>query len=521
MLPRIGFSLDGYVLRKALYWLVSGYRPMALLPSIILGSYWIGGVRAMIVIAAIVPATSIVISLMLDRRNVARNAVDGATGLGFVENAENWLENKLLTTKSPKQNIALMAISIDDLDSLEDRIGVPMHETILSELAERLGELIRQGDMIGRGSHTDFLICLADIRPPESENLLHLARRLQATLDAPFHHGSIRVYCTISIGIARARQLKAPSPLGMIRAAERTNLSARQAGPGSIRVYQSDYGQLPRADHNLRNQISQALDNGEIVGWYQPQISSDTGAISGFEALARWEHPERGLISPATFLTLIERSGLSQRLAEVILTHAFSALRAWDKADLGVPTVAVNFSSEELRNPRLAEYLSWEFDRYGIAPSRLGVEVLENVIAESHDDIVAKNLRALADLGCRIDLDDFGTGYTSIMNIRRFSVSRIKIDRSLVSRIDAERDQRDLVAALLAMSERLNVETLGEGVETSAEHTMLAQLGCDHIQGYCVARPMPLGDTLTWIRDHHARLADNQSFILPVMPGND
>ena len=111
-----------------------------------------------------------------------------------------------------------------------------MHETILSELAERLRGLIRQDDMIGRGSQTDFLICLSDIRPPESENLLHLAHRLQATLDAPFHHGAIRVYCTISIGIVRARQLKAPRPLEMIRAAERANLSARQAGPGGIRV---------------------------------------------------------------------------------------------------------------------------------------------------------------------------------------------------------------------------------------------------------------------------------------------
>ena len=520
-MSQVRLHLDAYALRKTLYWFLSGYRPFALLPSIILASFWIGGERAMIAVAAIVPAASILVLHMLDRRFADRDAVDGATGLGFVRSAENWLETRLLKPNSPTQNIALMAISVDDLDLLEDRVGVSMHETILGELAGRFGGLIRQIDMIGRGSRADFLVCLADIRPPESENLLQLARRLQATLDEPFHHGSVRVYCTITIGVVRARQLAAPSPLGMIRAAERANATAREAGPGGIRVFQSDYGQLPRSDHNLGNQISAALDNGEIVGWYQPQISADTGAISGFEALARWEHPERGLISPATFLSLIERSGLSQRLAEVILTHALSALRTWDKAGLGVPTVAVNFSCEELKNPRLAEYLSWEFDRHGIPPGRLGIEVLENVIAESHDDIVAKNLRALADLGCRIDLDDFGTGYTSILNIRRFSVSRIKIDRRLVSRIDSDQDQRDLVAALLAMSERLNVETLGEGVETPAEHAMLAQLGCDHIQGFCIARPMPLGDTLTWIGDHHARLADNQPFILPATPAKD
>ena len=521
MLPQRRFKLDAFVLRKALHWLVSGYRPFAFLPLIILSGYWIGGEETMIGIAAIVPASFIVIAQMLDRRFLEIDGVDGATGLGLVRNAENWLETRLLNTPSTMPNVALMAISIDDLDRLEDRVGMPMHETILSELADRLRELIRKDDMIGRGSRTDFLICLSDIRPPETENLLHLAHRLQATLDAPFNHGSVRVYCTITVGIARARQLKSPSPLRLIRAAERAFNAAQKAGPGGIRVFKSDYGQLPRSDRNLDNQISLALENGEIVGWYQPQISADTGAITGFEALARWEHPERGLISPATFLSLIERSGLSQRLAEVILTHALSAVRTWDKAELNIPTVAVNFSCEELRNPRLSEYFNWEFDRYGIPPSRLGVEVLENVIAESHDDIIAKNLRALADMGCRIDLDDFGTGYTSILNIRRFSVSRIKIDRRLVSRIDIDQDQRDLVAALLAMSERLNIETLGEGVETPAEHTILAQLGCDHIQGYCVARPMPLGDTLTWIRDHHARLTDNQPFVLPAAPTKD
>lgn len=291
-MPPVRFHLDADALRKTLYWFLSGYRPMAILPTIILASFWIGGERAMIVFAATVPAAFILVLHLLDRRFADRDYVDGATGLGFVSSAENWLETRLLKTNSPTQNIALMAISVDDLDLLEDRVGVSMHETILSELAERLRELIRQDDMIGRGSAADFLVCLADIRPPESENLLQLAQRLQATLDAPFHHGSVRVYCTISIGIVRARQMQAPSPLGMIRAAERTKSSAREAGPGGIRVYQTDYGQQPRSDHNLGNQISAALEHGEIVGWYQPQVSADTGSISGFEALARWEHPD-------------------------------------------------------------------------------------------------------------------------------------------------------------------------------------------------------------------------------------
>ena len=284
---------------------------------------------------------------------------------------------------------------------------------------------------------------------------------------------------------------------------------ARTSGPGCVRLHQPlGAANAGTIDDDLSHQIGEALEAGQIVAWYQPQVSTDTGVISGFEALARRAHPSRGLVSPGSFIDLARRAGLAQRLSEVILTHSLSALRAWDKAGLDIPNVAVNFGSDDLRNPRIVEYLRWELDRHDISPRRLSIEVLEDVIAERHDDIIARNLRALADLGCGIELDDFGTGYTSILNIRRFSVSRIKIDRKLVARIDMDSDQRDLVAALLAMAERLKIATLGEGVETAAEHALLGQMGCDHVQGFALARPMPLGDTFTWILSPRATVAD-------------
>ncbi len=508
-------------MRRFLRWTITGYRPFAFLPLTIMVAYWLGGTTLMVMVTSIIPAASVILFTIVEHRTPAAREQDAATGLGLVESAENWLETRLLMPEVPRSSVALMAVTIDDLDALEDRVGTALHESLMNDLAQRLQGLIRRDDLISRGRRADFLLCLADLKPPETENLLHLAQRLQATLEDPFEHGSVRVYCTMSIGIVRSGQLSAPTPLQMIRAAESANASAADAGPASIRLHQSSAGKLPDSDADLAASVAQALENGEIVAWYQPQVSTHSGEISGFEALARWEHPSRGLVSPATFLTIVERAGLSQRLAEVVLSHALSALRAWDRAGLNVPSVAVNFSSEELRNPRLSEYMTWEFDRHNVTPDRLGIEVLENVIAQSHDDIVARNLRMLANLGCRIDLDDFGTGYTSILNIRRFSVSRIKIDRSLISRVDVDRDQNDLVAALLAMSERLKVETLGEGVETQAEHAKLAQLGCDHVQGFSIARPMPLGDTITWVTDHRAQIAQTYPLPLPASSARD
>ncbi len=491
--------------RKFLLWAMSGYRPIALIPFLLVATYWMAGEQTMTMVAAVLPASAIILSLVADRR---QRGGSGGSAINSVEMAEIWLEKHLLQDEPLRYQTAVMSVAIDNLDELEDRLGIQMDEAIMADFATRLRQFVRRGDLVTRGMKSDFLICLPGMRAPESENLLHLSRRIQSCLDEPFHNGAVRVYCTVTIGIARAVQFDTLSAIGLIRAAEATNRNARRDGPGAIRIYKSAYGKAPHSDNDLAGQVASALENGQIIAWYQPQVSTHTGEITGFEALARWEHPTRGLISPATFLGLIDRLGLSQRLAEVVLTHALSTLRTWDRAGLAIPAVSVNYSADELRNPRLPEFLRWELDRYELKSNRLTIEVLESVIAQSKDDIIARNLRAIAEMGCRIDLDDFGTGSTSILNIRTFSVSRLKIDRRLISRIDADKNQRILVSALLAMSEQLGIDTLAEGVETPEEHAMLAQLGCDHIQGFNLARPMPRGDSLTWIPDYRMDLLD-------------
>jgi len=203
-----------------------------------------------------------------------------------------------------------------------------------------------------------------------------------------------------------------------------------------------------------------------------------------------------------------------ERVAEVIIYHSFTALKAWDSAGISVPHVGVNFSGSELGNPRLVDKLRWELDRFELTPDRLAVEILETVVADSTDDIVSRNINALTALGCLIDLDDFGTGHASIAAIRRFGVGRIKIDRSFVMKADRDPEQQRMISAVLTMAERLGLETLAEGVETVGEHALLAQLGCDHVQGFGIARPMPFEKTLDWVRAHDAKLQD-----APVIPG--
>jgi len=263
-----------------------------------------------------------------------------------------------------------------------------------------------------------------------------------------------------------------------------------------------------KARHVLIDEARVALDDGQIRPWFQPQVSTDTGEVTGFEALARWQHPERGMIPPSDFLPILDQAGLFERLGEVILYHSLKSLTLWDKAGFKVPKIGVNFCSAQLRNPKLVDKIRWELDRFDLAPERLAVEILETVVADMQDDIITRNIAGLAKLGCSIDLDDFGTGHASIANIRRFAVGRIKIDRSFVMKVDTDPEQQRMVSAILTMSEQLGLETLGEGVETIGEHAMLAQLGCGHIQGFGLARPMPFSKTIAWMEKHRQKLAE-------------
>jgi EAL domain-containing protein (putative c-di-GMP-specific phosphodiesterase class I) len=156
----------------------------------------------------------------------------------------------------------------------------------------------------------------------------------------------------------------------------------------------------------------------------------------------------------------------------------------------------------------LIQKINWDLDRFDLSADRLAIEVLETVVARAPDDMITRNINALGALGCRIDLDDFGTGHASLASIRRFGVNRIKIDRSFVMKADKDPEQQRMISAILTMADRLGVETLAEGVETVGEHVILAQLGCDHVQGFGIARPMPVDQTMAWITDHTAKLRD-------------
>lgn len=495
-------------IRTAARGLAQGLRkPEALvfLPALTVGGYWMGGEAALVAAALGLPVALALAEMLrapLARTAAAQAALPAAATRPQIVAA---LDAVLRGAGETGLTTGCLVVQIDDAGPFLDRHGRAAQTEVLAQSAGRIGSLLRQGDAVAALEGGGFAVALRAQRRIDVEALVQIAARLQAALAVPVSLGATRLYVTASVGFCHAAAAPQRSGTALLEAAQIAADDALRNGPGAIRAFAPTMARH-RADRDAqRETLEAALDSGEFRAHFQPQVCTDTGALSGFEALARWHHPERGLVPPADFLPAIEEAGLSERLGEVMLHQALSALTRWDAAGLRVPAVGVNFSAAELRNPRLAETLSWEVDRFGLTPDRLSVEILETVVAGTDNDIVVRTIAALAERGFGIDLDDFGTGHASIANIRRFAVRRIKIDRSFVASVDRDREQQRVISAVVSMADRLGLDTLAEGVETAAEHAMLAQLGCRHVQGYGIARPMPLDDTLPWIEAALAR----------------
>ena len=494
--------------KTALRWGMAQLRKpewMVFLPAVTLAAFWIGGERVLILVALATPLIFAIAGAFRFEGMTPPVVTEAMGGVTMRPQAISLLDGMLRDAPLSGRTTACLVLQLDDATKILDRHGRAAQTEILARSAERLCASLREGDTVVRLEGGGFAIVLMPVRRLDLETVIQLAARLQAALSAPVSVNAARLYVTCSVGFCLAVRAPEPGGRAMLDAAQIAADEALRNGPGAIRAFAPDMART-RADREAqRESLEQALDEGQIRAYFQPQVSTDTGAITGFEALARWHHPERGLIPPCEFLPLLEDAGLSERLCEVMVYNALSALALWDKAGVSVPTVAVNFSTGELRNPRLAEKLKWELDRFDLTPGRLTVEILETVVADTDNDVVVNNISALARMGCGIDLDDFGTGSASITSIRRFALRRIKIDRSFVTRVDEDREQQKIVSAILSMAEQMGLQTLAEGVETPGEHAMLAQLGCGDVQGFGIGRPMPVDDTLDWITRHRAR----------------
>ncbi len=485
---------------------LTGPQALAFVPAACLAAFWLGGEITLLITALGLPLVFAASGVWGSRLHIASSP--GARPCGLVANDVFQDEMQVLcrAAENSGSNAACISVALDDYAGLQDVHGQAAASHIALQFGDRIRAIIRSHDIFTRFDQNRFLIGLQPAPQLDLEACIQMSGRIQNAIEEPVILNGASVYLSCSIGFCLHSDLQQASAEEWVEAANAALSEAQRNGPSTIRAYSSETRRRSLVRANLRRDFEAALDNGEIRPWFQPQISTDTGKITGLEALARWEHPAKGVLGPQVFLPFAEQADLMDRLGQVIRHHAFDAMRNWDRAGLAVPRIGVNFSSDELRNPGLIDRLKWELDQFDLTPDRLTVEVLETVFSHRPDDVITRNVTSLAALGCCIDLDDFGTGHASIASIKRFDVSRIKIDRSFVAKADQDPSQQQLVSAILTMAERLNLETLAEGVETAGEHALMAQLGSDHVQGFGIAKPMPYEQVQDWIAAHQARI---------------
>lgn len=500
------------LLREQTAAILAGPQMFAFIPATMLAAYWLWGETGLIAVAIAMPVAWFVFGGVEDlvRKRAARSL---QPGLVSQDDFYNCIDTMRADAPRADRNSAIFSIELDDHAGLCDRFERAAMDRILKAVADRLIATKRDTDTVCRTGDFRFTICLGAVQHLDLESCIQMCSRYQQAIEEPIAIDGSTIYVSASIGFCLLNRAPGVTGQDWNNGALAALTEAQRRGPSSVRAYSTELHSRLRSRANLRDEVATALEQGHIQPWFQPQISTDTGKVAGFEALARWIHPDKGAISPAEFLPAIEDAGLLERLAEIMIYHSFTALKAWDSAGLSVPHVGVNFSGSELNNPKLVDKVRWELDRFDLTPDRLTVEVLETVVSENTGDTITRNINALTKLGCQIDLDDFGTGHASIASIRRFGVGRIKIDRSFVMKADRDPEQQRMISAVLTMAERLDIETLAEGVETVGEHALLAQLGCDYVQGFGIARPMPFEKTLDWVRAHESKVQD-----APVLP---
>ena len=428
----------------------------------------------------LLPGLWAAVRIVVDRLSRSEGAQrDPASGLLQRHGVVTALDTALQRGPLGRSKTAAIVLEINDFKLAEERFDRAGVERLFVIVGQRLTEVLRDTDSVGRLDGPVFAVALSSAKRLNLESTLQLCTRLQQTVSQPIAIGPSNIYVTCSIGFCLADRIDAPTGDRLLQAATTAMIEAGRGGPGAIRGYSVAMRSRIVLRNSLSAEVSRALENGEIRAFFQPQVSAPDRQLSGFEALARWDHPDRGLIPPVEFLPALEQAGLMERLGIQMVEQSLMALKHWDSQGFQVPRVAVNFCSEELRNPDL--------------------------VAGHAEDQVIRNLAGLSRLGCMLDLDDFGTGHASITNIRRFSIARIKIDRSFVTHIDEDPDQQMMFSAILTMADRLDLDTLAEGVETAAELQMLTELGCKNVQGYGIGRPMRFADTDQWIAEHESR----------------
>ena len=410
---------------------------------------------------------------------------DQVTGLPNRVLLHERLQQALGLACSSGSRLGLLLLDLDHFKNINDTLGHPAGDGLLRAAAERFRRALRPGDTLARLGGDEFAVVQPGLAG--SEGAAALARRLINALAGPFVLAGQEVHVSASVGIALSEG-EPDQADELIRKADLALYKAKREGRGRFSSFEPSMDTEVQARGRLERELRAALDKGEFVLHYQPQVDLRTGRVDSVEALVRWRHPARRLVPPGEFIPVAEASGLIRPLGAWVLGEACRQARAWRDEGLRL-VMMVNLSPAQLRHDGLLHEIDGALDASGLDPRGLELEITENLFTERSESTIDRALLGLAARGIRLALDDFGTGYSSLASLRRLPVARIKIDRSFVQEIGRDPEDEAVVQAMVSLGHALGKRVVAEGVEHDGQLAFLRRVGCDAAQGFLLARP--------------------------------
>ncbi|MDB5764441.1 MAG: hypothetical protein JWQ21_3436 [Herminiimonas sp.] len=423
---------------------------------------------------------------------------DELTGLPNRVMFSQVLSHALAQASRDSHRVGILFMDLDRFKNINDTLGHEAGDRVLQEAARRLRHAVREVDTVARLGGDEFVVLVENFKEPSA--LISVAKKLIDQLAAPMTIERRDFHQTVSIGISTYPD-DGEDIQTLIKHADIAMYRAKEGGRNNHRFYsaQMSAGSLERMV--LESDLRHAIEHDEFVLHYQPKLNIATGEITGIEALLRWRHPEKGLLSPFKFISLAEETGQIVPIGQWVLQSACRQARAWQRMGLPPTRIAVNLSTRQFAHGDLLSDITAALQRSGLVPGMLELEITESMVMNNAGHAI-RLLNELKAIGVHISMDDFGTGFSSLANLKRFPLNCVKVDRSFIRDIPQDSNDAAITHAVIAMAHALNLKVVAEGVETADQLAFLREHGCDEIQGYYFSRPLSAEAIETFMRQH-------------------
>lgn len=411
---------------------------------------------------------------------------DPLTGLPNRILFQDQLTARLYGVNRQRQPLAVLFLDLDRFKFINDTLGHRMGDLLLQAVVQRLQGVLVSTETLYRLGGDEFII-VAEVA--EKERGLERAQELLHDLEAPFQLEDHELFITTSIGLSWYPD-DGEDMETLFKNADMAMYRAKDQGRNNVQLYDSVMNEYAIARLQLEKDLRKAIERGQLQVYYQPQIDIQTERMIGMEALVRWLHPERGMVSPGEFVPLAEETNLIVPIGEWVMRTACEQTKRWHDAGYPEIRVSINLSAHQFRQPNLAYQVSQVLEETGIDPQYVDLEITESITMTNVDKAISTMLE-LASLGLQISIDDFGTGYSSLSYLKKFPIHTLKIDQSFVRDIPKNQDDAAIATAVIAMAHSLNLNVIAEGVETEEQLAFLRERNCNEYQGYLCSRPLP------------------------------